>query len=50
MQDHLPISVKEARKLLGYTDIELSDDQVIEVILALKDIADNFINKVGSKI
>jgi hypothetical protein len=45
----LPITVKEARKLLGGSSGQLSDIQVIEIITNLSLMARIYFNKSGSK-
>jgi ribonuclease HIII len=46
--DHLVISLKEARKLLGQDSKLLSDNQVIELIQTLTAVADDFLQNLGS--
>lgn len=48
MSPKLTISVKEARKLLGKTAQEMSDNQITALILTLTDVADNFLQDLGS--
>jgi hypothetical protein len=42
------ISLKEARKLLGKEAVNLSDDQLIEIIKILSLIAKQYLHKSGS--
>ncbi len=44
----LPISIKEARKLLGVSAAGLSDDQIAELVICLTEVADNFLQDLGS--
>jgi|GEM_PF-1623334 len=44
----LVISTKEARKLIGKSSKQLSDNQIIEQILTLTSVADNFLQDLGS--
>lgn len=48
-QQPLTISIKEARKLLGKSGITMSDNQIVELILTLSSVADNFLQDLGSK-
>jgi hypothetical protein len=41
----LPISIKEARKMLGKQSSVLNDDQIIELIGMLSLLAQNHLNK-----
>lgn len=43
------ITVKEARKLLGKDAESLSDDQVQEIIVALKVLANRYLGNTGSR-
>lgn len=43
------ISVKEARKLMGRDSQSLTDDQIIEIVDTLTDIARQFLQNTGSK-
>lgn len=50
MQPKLVISVKEARKILGKDAIELSDNQVKELIIVLTSMAQDYLQVQGSKV
>lgn len=45
----MPISVKEARKLLGHKGKSLNDTQVIEILDMLTAIAESYLKKERSK-
>lgn len=45
----LPVSVKEARKLLGKSSQSLTDDQITEIILNLQVIARDYLHRNSSK-
>lgn len=43
------ITINEARKLLGKSNVELSDSQVIEIIDSLSLLAKNYLKRNSSK-
>lgn len=47
--EHLVISVKEARKLLGKDGEELSDEQIEDLIIVLTEVGTQVIGQDGSK-
>ena len=49
MNSKLSISINEARKLLGNKNLDLSDNQVEEIIKYLSLIAENYLGKNSSK-
>ena len=49
MQAKPPITINEARKLLGKTNVELTDNQVSEIIDALSLLAKNYLRTSSSK-
>ncbi len=46
--DSLVISVKEARKLLGHSGKKMPDSQIVELIVQLTSMADDFLQDIGS--
>jgi hypothetical protein len=50
LEHETPITVKEARKLLGKDSESLSDAQISEIILTLQMIARDYLHKSGSNI
>jgi len=45
MRDKPPISIKEARRLLGKDAKGLDDNQIMEIILLMSDMAKSYLKK-----